>query len=109
MEIANANIIREFGSVNQSVTNVIYTNGALDLYLNTGMLTTSNPNTVVLTIEGIGNIFIWIDQDNKQPFVTTLGYSKSADLTSINTESDTPALIEAKEQIREQIIAWSVM
>lgn len=57
LAIANANIAREFGALNQSVSNVIYTNGALDLYLNTGMLATRNPNTVVVIIEGGEHIY----------------------------------------------------
>lgn len=52
LAIANANLIREFGSLNPSVSNVIYTNGALDPYLNTGILVARDASEVVIIIEG---------------------------------------------------------
>lgn len=70
------------------------------------------PRLVTLTqshpfISILKQIIVTFNMVDHLTFIYTLGYSKSADLTSLNTESDTPILIEAKERIREQIIAWS--
>lgn len=40
----------EFGSLDQSITNIIYTNGELDPWLYTGMLYTSDLEAEVITI-----------------------------------------------------------
>lgn len=48
---ANAALIREFGSLYQSVTNVIYTNGGIDPWLYTGMLVSRDPRTIAMIIE----------------------------------------------------------
>lgn len=49
---ANAGLIREFGSLNQSLTNVIYTNGGIDPWLYTGILASREPRTIVMLIDG---------------------------------------------------------
>lgn len=48
---ANAALIREFGSLNHSVTNVIYTNGAIDPWLHTGILVSQEPSTIAMVID----------------------------------------------------------
>ncbi|XP_037033331.1 putative serine protease K12H4.7 [Bradysia coprophila] len=83
---ANDALIRELGSLNHSVTNVIYTNGGIDPWLGTGIVESQHPSLIAMTIDT---------------------YAKSADLTSIDPMSDTELLVEAKQRIRETIIAWS--
>lgn len=48
---ANAALIREVGSLNQSVTNVIYTNGGIDSWLYTGILVSREPRTTAMIID----------------------------------------------------------
>lgn len=48
---ANAALIREVGSFNQTVTNVIYTNGGIDPWLYTGIVYSREPHTSAMTIE----------------------------------------------------------
>lgn len=102
---ANAAVIREFGALYQNVSNVIYTNGAIDPWLHTGMQVSLDPNTVVITIDSKNILFKWL---NASFFFSILAYAKSADLTSINLGIDTPVLVQAKEKIQSQIIEWSL-
>lgn len=48
---ANAALIREVGSTNQSVTNVIYTNGGIDPWLYNGIVASGEPRTIALIID----------------------------------------------------------
>lgn len=64
---ANAALIREFGSLNQSVTNVIYTNGRIDPWLYTGIQESRDPGTLAMVIDSKRNSF-----DSSQYVVTNL-------------------------------------
>lgn len=79
------NLQVQFGSLDQRITNIVYTNGAIDPWLHNGMLFTRDVNATAILIAGS---------------------AKSADLGSIST-LDTPQLLEAKQRIQEQILEWS--
>lgn len=76
----------EFGALDQRITNILYTNGAIDPWLHSGMLYTRDQNATALLIEG---------------------YSKSADLGSLSSY-DSTSLNAAKLAIQEQIMRWSI-
>lgn len=48
--VANLALVNEFGSINQHITRVIYTNGDIDPWLYNGLLATSSWNATVVTI-----------------------------------------------------------
>lgn len=48
---ANAGLINTFGSLDQRVTNVIYTNGDLDPWFGHGIIYTHDRDSVVFNIE----------------------------------------------------------
>lgn len=48
---ANIALRTEFGSLDQRITNIIYTNGAIDTWLYNGMLITRDYNATVFNIE----------------------------------------------------------
>lgn len=75
----------QFGSLDQRITNILYTNGAIDPWLYNGMLSTRDYNATTILIAGV---------------------AKSADLGSISTY-DSPQLHAAKVQIEERIVEWS--
>lgn len=103
---ANAALIREVGSFNQTVTNVIYTNGRIDPWLYTGIEHSREPHTTAMTIES--NFSRLRFEDFVSLLFFFLAYSKSADLTSMNRASDTAILIQAKELIKRTVIEWSI-
>lgn len=85
MHPAVRNLQVQFGSLNQRITNIVYTNGAIDPWLHNGMLFTRDLNATAILIAGS---------------------AKSADLGSITT-LDSPQLLEAKRRVQDQIIEWS--
>lgn len=103
---ANEALIREFGSTDLRVTNVIFTNGRIDPWLYTGVLYSRDSNTTIITIEGM-TIMLTQLKFIISFYICYLAYAKSADLTSINRAVDTALLVQAKEQIRSIIIDWS--
>lgn len=52
LRLANNGLRQAFGSLNQRVTNVIYTNGQLDPWEGNGIQYTSDRDSIALNIEG---------------------------------------------------------
>lgn len=92
----------EFGSLDQRITHIVYSNGELDPWLYNGMLFTRDDETEVINIARKLYLYIFVGKTFKRSF---LDHSKSADLTSIST-ADPIALYLAKQQIRERILNW---
>lgn len=85
LQPAVRNLQVQFGSLEQRITNIVYTNGAIDPWLHNGMLYTRDENAEAILIPG---------------------YAKSGDLDSITTY-DSPQLLAAKQRVQELIIQWS--
>lgn len=79
----------QFGSLEQRINNILYTNGAIDPWLHNGILTTN-------------------DEDETAQAILIAGMAKSADLTSIS-DNDTLELGQVKQAVQAQIISWSTV
>lgn len=76
----------QFGSLEQRISNILYTNGAIDPWLHNGILATH-------------------PEDRAQALLTP-NVAKSADLHSI-ADTDSVDLREVKQSIQAQIVVWS--
>lgn len=95
-----------YGDLSPGVTNVVYTNGEMDMWFPRGMQE-SYPGGEVINIPckyPNGHIVVGIDSLNIL-FYFLLVYAKSADLRSIS-EFDGNDLRNAKQRIQQLVTEW---
>lgn len=110
---ALVHLTSQFGALQQRITNIVYTNGAIDPWLHNGMLYTQEYNATVINIARkslINNQFQFYQKPYlkmvRRPICFTSDAGLSADLGSISS-LDSESVQEAKHFIQEFVIERS--